>query len=162
PANPCRQAGAGRRSSLIHGTQSTSCTPWRGAGEALGGGRSGHVSSWAGAVGCASQCGVSGRCGVEWRAVVRSRVRARDSSYLPIHSDSLLCSRYTNGYIVVMNDSTPDTLREVADLRRQRDELDQQIAKLTPRAIEEGYEIGLRAEVIAVEIGISVSRVHQI
>lgn len=63
---------------------------------------------------------------------------------------------------MVMNDSTPDTLRTVADLRRQRDELDQQIAELTPRAIEEGYNLGLRAEVIAVELGISVSRVHQI
>lgn len=63
---------------------------------------------------------------------------------------------------MVMNDSTPDTLRKVADLRRQRDELDQQIAELTPRAIEEGYEHGLRAEAIAVALGISVSRVHQI
>lgn len=62
---------------------------------------------------------------------------------------------------MVMNDSTP-TLTRVGELRRQREELDREIAELTPRAIEEGYAAGLRAEVIAVELGVSVSRVHQI
>lgn len=60
-----------------------------------------------------------------------------------------------------MNDNTP-TLARVGELRRQREELDREIAALTPCAIEEGYAAGLRAEVIAVELGISVSRVHQI
>lgn len=60
-----------------------------------------------------------------------------------------------------MKETTP-VLREVGELRRQRSELDQKIAELTPQAIEEGYTAGLRPEDIAVTIGISVSRVHQI
>lgn len=72
-----------------------------------------------------------------------------------------MCNYFTRGYIVGMNDNAP-TLREVGELRRQRDDLDRKIGELTPKAIDEGYAAGLRAEVIAVELGISVSRVHQI
>lgn len=57
--------------------------------------------------------------------------------------------------------ATP-TLHQVGALRRQRRELDEQIADLTPRAIEEGYTAGLRPEEIALHVGISVSRIHQI
>ncbi|TKG61497.1 hypothetical protein [Prauserella endophytica] len=60
-----------------------------------------------------------------------------------------------------MNDQTP-ALREVADLRRQRRQLDHRITELTPRAIDEGYAAGYRPEEIAHRIGISVSRIHQI
>lgn len=61
-----------------------------------------------------------------------------------------------------MQDSETPTLTEVGNLRRRRAELDERIAELTPRAIEEGYAAGLRPEEIALRIGISVSRVHQI
>lgn len=60
-----------------------------------------------------------------------------------------------------MDTNTP-ALAEVSELRRQRRELDQRIAELTPQAIAEGYAAGLRPEEIAYRLGISVSRVHQI
>lgn len=93
------------------------------------------------------------------RACATAREDAGDQS---IHSNSSLCSDYTNGYLRVMTDSTTPTIQQVAELRKRRDELDEQITRLTPRAIEEGYAAGYRAEVIAVNLGISVSRVHQI
>ncbi|TDX84946.1 hypothetical protein [Amycolatopsis arida] len=60
-----------------------------------------------------------------------------------------------------MDPNTP-ALAEVSELRRQQNELEHRIKRLTPQAISEAFTAGLRAEQIAVELGLSVSRVYQI
>jgi len=51
---------------------------------------------------------------------------------------------------------------QLAELKRQRAELDQQITDLAPTAITEGFAAGMRPEELAARVGYSVSRIYQL